>query len=152
MATNKKPPNKAAALALAICIPLTAGFEGLRQYVYRDPVGIPTFCFGETANPQWGRTYSIEECTAILSPRVAQAIAEVQSCTTAELSPQRLAALGSFAYNVGGAAYCKSTLNRRINAGDPNACQELDRWVNARGVKLPGLVKRRAEERKLCES
>jgi GH24 family phage-related lysozyme (muramidase) len=41
---------------------------------------------------------------------------------------------------------------RKANAGDmPGACAELSRWTRAGGNELPGLVKRRAAERELCE-
>lgn len=48
---------------------------------------------------------------------------------------------------------CASTLARKANAGDmPGACAELSKWVFANKAKLPGLVKRRAAEREVCES
>lgn len=144
--------QRLAAAAVALAVPCVAGFEGLRQYVYLDPVGIPTYCFGETANPEWGKRYSVAECQDMLTDRVAQAVAEVQACTRVPLQPHQLAALGSFTYNVGGRAYCNSTLARRVNAGDlPAACAELSKWIYARGVALPGLKNRRAAERAMCE-
>lgn len=144
--------RRVTAAAVAIALPLVGAAEGLRQYVYRDPVGIPTFCFGETKNPEWGRRYSLAECQGLLSDRVEQAALEVQRCTTVPLAPHELAARASFAYNVGGAAYCGSTFARRTNAGHgAAACAELNRWVYARGIKLPGLVNRRAAERAMCE-
>lgn len=58
----------------------------------------------------------------------------------------------SFTFNVGGQALCNSTLAKRINAGQlPGACAELSKWVYSRGIKLPGLVKRREAERAICE-
>ena len=40
----------------------------------------------------------------------------------------------------------------KANTGDwAGACKELDRWVYAKGIKLNGLVKRRAAERAMCE-
>ena len=38
--------QEAAALAIATAIAMPA--EGLRQWAYRDPVGLPTICFGST--------------------------------------------------------------------------------------------------------
>jgi GH24 family phage-related lysozyme (muramidase) len=64
----------------------------------------------------------------------------------------RKAGLTSFAYNVGTDAFCGSTLVRRLNAGDPAACDEMLRWTKAKGITLPGLVKRREQERALCLS
>jgi hypothetical protein len=51
---------------------LVAGFEGLRTYVYRDPVGIPTYCFGETKNPKWGKRYTVDECRELLADRLQE--------------------------------------------------------------------------------
>ena len=60
-------------------------------------------------------------------------------------------ALVSFTYNIGGQAFCSSTLVRKLNAGDTvGACNELSRWTRAKGIELPGLVKRRAAERAMC--
>jgi lysozyme len=62
------------------------------------------------------------------------------------------AASVSFAYNVGAQAFCGSTMARKLRAGDmPGACAELSRWVYAKGELLPGLVRRRAAERAMCE-
>lgn len=58
----------------------------------------------------------------------------------------------SFTYNVGEGNLCRSTMVRRINRGElPAACAEMDKWVYAKGIKLKGLVKRRAQERAMCE-
>jgi lysozyme len=59
----------------------------------------------------------------------------------------------SWVYNVGPTAACNSSLVQKLKAGDyAGACKELDRWVYFQGRVLPGLAKRRAEERALCES
>jgi lysozyme len=60
-------------------------------------------------------------------------------------------AIVSFTFNVGEGNLRRSTLLRKLNAGDiVGACNELPRWNKAGGRVLPGLVKRRAEERALC--
>lgn len=150
MPTIDRP--KLVAAAVAITLPALAGFEGVRQWAYRDPVGVPTYCMGETENVQWGRKYSLAECNALARSRVQQFANGVLACTRVELTPEQLAALTSFAYNVGTQAYCGSTLAKRVNRGElPGACAELERWVYAKGIKLPGLVNRRAAERAMCE-
>ena len=45
-----------------------------------------------------------------------------------------------------------SVIAKKLNAGDPNVCDELLRWTKAKGITLPGLVRRREEERRLCKS
>lgn len=142
---------KRTAIAIAIATPFVAGFEGLRQYVYRDPVGIPTFCFGETKNPEWGKRYSLAECHALKAERMQEFADGVGRCLRVEVGPHRYAALVSFAYNVGTGAACGSSVIRRLNAGEGAvACDSLMLWTKARGIELPGLVRRRAAERDMC--
>lgn len=144
------PPNKKAAW-LAACLTCVAGFEGLRTVAYLDPVSIPTACFGETLGVKMGQKFTVEECTEMLGKRVREFGDGVDSCVTEEQPPLRKAALTSFAYNIGIGAFCKSTLVRKLNAGDvEGACAELPRWTKAKGVTLPGLVTRRNQEREMC--
>jgi lysozyme len=75
----------------------------------------------------------------------------VDSCVRTYLPDTRRAALVSFAYNVGVTNLCGSTLVRKLNAGDTRgACNELSRWTRAKGIELPGLIKRREAERQMC--
>ena len=146
-------PRKAAAW-VGICVAAVAGFEGLRTAAYRDPVGIPTLCFGHTAGVRMGDRRTPEECKALLVDDLLIYNDGVRRCVTSFMTPSREAALTSFAFNVGTGAFCSSTLVKRLNAGDPGACDELLKWDRATkaGVKitLPGLTRRRQEERALC--
>jgi lysozyme len=143
---------------LVIAVPLVGTFEGLRLVAYRDPVGIPTICFGETQGVALGQKKTRAECDALLSSRLQEFDRELAKCLPAlpALPPQTRAALVSWAYNVGSRAACASTLVRKANANDfVGACNELPRWnkiTNAYGQRiiLPGLTRRRAEERALC--
>jgi lysozyme len=135
---------------LSICVACVAGEEGLRTVAYKDPVGIPTICFGETKGVELGQTATPEQCKAMLGARVLEFGAAVDRCVRAPMSPSRKAGLTSFTYNVGTDAFCNSTLVRRLNSEDPAACDELLRWTKAKGITLPGLVKRREQERALC--
>lgn len=128
-----------------------AGFEGLRQVAYLDPVGIPTICFGETQGVKMGDRATLEECKEMLAASLEIANNAVERCVSAPLNDNQRAALVSFTYNVGAGALCRSTLARKMNAGDiDGGCNELPLWVYAKGVKLPGLVKRREVERQMC--
>lgn len=141
--------NKAGWAAIALTI--VAGFEGIRQYAYLDPVGIPTICFGETKGVKIGDKATIDQCKAMLMASLSEAHDSVNRCVKVPMTPSREAALTSFTYNVGGNAFCKSTLVRKLNDGDTEgACNELLRWDKAKGITLRGLANRRAEERKLC--
>jgi len=136
---------------VAIATAAIGGAEGLRTVAYLDPVSIPTACFGETLGVEMGQVYTVEQCKEMLGNRLEEFGRGVDSCTKVALPPYRKAALVSFAYNVGVANYCQSTLVRKLNAGDTvGACNELSKWTKARGITLPGLVTRREQERLMC--
>lgn len=142
-----KNSAKVAALAIA----LVGSFEGLRLAAYRDPVGIPTACFGETKGIRMGMKFTRGECDAMLKESLISHEKGMMACTRVPLSDERHVALVSFTYNIGVGAYCKSTLVRKLNAGDTRgACNELLKWNKAKGITLPGLTRRRNEERALC--
>lgn len=66
--------------------------------------------------------------------------------------PRRLAAVASWAYNLGTGRLRVSTMRRRINEKDwAEASRECRRWVYGGGKKLPGLVARRDEEAEMLE-
>ena len=116
-----------------------------------DPVGIPTICFGETKGVRLGQKATVEECKGMLAESLKIADQAVLLCTKVPLSDERRAALVSFTYNVGGHAYCTSTLVKKLNSGNTfGACDELLRWNKAKGITLPGLTRRRHAERELC--
>lgn len=137
---------------LAALVTLVGGFEGVRYAAYRDPVGIPTICFGYTLGVEMGDTATPAQCDALLVDELAKH-AEVLRCFSHPLEPHQQVAVISWAYNVGTGAACKSTLVRLANAGRPPEvwCAQLSRWTRAGGIELPGLVRRRAEERAICE-
>lgn len=142
-----------AILASAIAMPFTAHHEGLRLKAYLDPVGIPTICYGETKGVELGQNKTKEECDALFEARLGYFAYRVDLLVEPKMHPRTHAALTSFAYNVGVGAFSRSTLLKKLNAGDfVGACSELTRWVYAGGKKFNGLVKRREAEKELCLS
>ena len=143
-------PRKAATW-VTICVGCVAGFEGLRQAAYIDPVGIPTVCFGETRDVKLGDKYTAEQCREMLGARVQEFGAAVDKCVTVALAPARKAAYVSLAFNIGESAFCRSTVARRANAGDAAGSCDAILWFNkAGGVVWPGLDNRRRQEKQLC--
>ena len=138
--------------AAALVTAVVAQHEGLRLWAYRDPVGVLTACYGHTGpDVQPGQRYTRQQCRELLEADLARH-AEALACIHRPLTDGQKAAFVSFAYNVGPQAFCGSSLVRKANAGDmAGACAELDKWVYAKGQRLPGLVKRRAAERAMCE-
>lgn len=139
--------------AVVLAVPLIEKYEGTVLRSYRDPVGIITACTGHTGPElKMGQTYTRQQCEEMLYKDLAQH-ADALGCVRAPLTDGQRAAFLSFAFNVGDDAFCRSTLVRKANAGDMGgACAELSRWIFAGGKQLPGLVKRRAAERQLCEA
>lgn len=152
MMLSKRIAGYSLAATISIATAVVASFEGLSTKAYLDPIGIPTICYGHTATAKIGQSKSPEECKAQLSKDLLIAIEDVESRVKVPLTVERRAALVSFVYNVGGTKFGSSTLLRKLNAGDTaGACAELSKWVYAGGIRLNGLVTRRAEERALCE-
>lgn len=126
-------------------------FEGKSNTAYPDPVAIPTICYGHTAGVKYGDYKTDAECLAFLKEDVAIAQKAVRRNVKVPLSEMQEVAFISFVYNVGEGAFKKSTLLRKLNAGNyTGACNELPKWVNSKGKRLPGLVRRRDFERELC--
>ena len=150
-------PAQRRATAVAIATALAAPAEGLRQVAYRDPVGIPTICFGSTKGVQMGDTKTVEECKALLTKEMYASIQTVDTCRPG-LPINVLAAFSDAAYNMGPTIACdtnKSTAARYLAAGRyKEACDQLLRWDRAKvggvSVPLPGLTKRREMERDVC--
>ena len=143
---------KIGAGATALAIPLVMLYEGTVLQSYRDPIGIVTACVGHTGPElRMGQRYTRQQCEDMLYGDLLKH-AQALDCIKRPMTDGQKAAFLSFAFNVGNKAFCDSTLARKANAGDmPGACAELSRWTRASGRELPGLVKRRAAERELCE-
>lgn len=144
-----KPTSAKAWITAAIV--LVGTFEGLRLNAYPDVIGVPTICYGETNGVHIGDRKTKAQCDELLSARLEEFNTGVNSCVTAELPVSRRVAFVSLAYNIGTASFCKSTVVRKINAGDvAGSCDAILMWNKARGVVWPGLTKRRQKERELC--
>ena len=143
-------------IAAALLCSIVMTWEGEALTTYKDPVGIDTVCYGETdkAYAVPGASYSSLECLRMLESSLISYAEPVLKCTPGlEGRPHQLAAAVSLAYNIGPNAYCKSTVARLFNAGDwPGACAAFEMWNRAGGKVLRGLARRRADERKLCET
>jgi len=143
----------AIAAAVALAAPLSMKWEGLRTNPYRDPVGIATVCYGETAVPM--REYNKDECSAMLKVRQTRSFAPIVLSAAPSLSqhPHAFAASIDFAYNVG--SFRDTSMARAFRAGQwAKGCDAfmLYRFTHRDGklVELPGLAKRRMEEKALC--
>lgn len=143
----------AAALVIAAATPFIAKWEGVKTEAYRDVVGVPTICFGDTHGVQMGDKATMAECVDRLNEDVQAFYTEVEPCMTNKRIPVGVqASMLELAFNVGSGPVCRSTMMRKANAGDyRSACHELPRWVKAGGKRIRGLENRRADSlRSLC--
>lgn len=138
--------------AIALATPLIMMFEGNRPVGYRDIVGVPTSCYGHTGpDAIVGKRYTPDECNTQLAKDVASHAAGIRACIKVDVPKDSLAAFISFSFNVGVGGFCRSSLARKLNAGDlVGACNGLSAWVYAGGKRIRGLENRRAKERALC--
>lgn len=121
--------------------------EGLRLSAYKDTGGTWTIGFGHTDGVQQGQTITQEQALAYLEADVATAQDCVESAVKVNLSDNQYGALVSFAYNIGCAAFCKSTLVKNLNSGDyAGVPKQMLRWVKVNGVTDNGLINRRNSE------
>jgi lysozyme len=118
---------------------------------YRDPVNVLTIGWGHTndngrqfdANSVWTQA----ECDDEFLKDMAHFENAVIRQVTVSLNQDEFDALVSFTYNLGEGSLERSTLLKKLNAGDfGGAAQEFPRWNKADGQVLPGLVRRRACE------
>lgn len=128
--------------------------EGLRLNAYRDPVGIWTIGYGHTASAKPGQVITRAQADNLFLKDVQEAEKAVKSLVKVPLNQNQFGALVSFVFNAGAFKFRGSTLLRKLNAGDyKGAADEFLRWdkagcnTGAGCQRLPGLTKRRAEER-----
>jgi lysozyme len=144
-------------LAHQVTLELIKRFEGCSLHPYLCPAGIPTIAFGATH-------YADGRSVRLSDPPVTQAQAEAllhfmvsrvylpavfKLCPNVD-TPEQLAALVDFGFNLGTNALKGSTLRRRVNDGRWDLAKvELLKWVHAGGKVLRGLVTRRKVEASL---
>ena len=140
--------------------------EGVRLRPYRCPALLWTVGVGHVIDPThaavkyeerknlpipagWDRQLSMGEVDAILAQdlgRFERGVARL--CPAAVNHQGQFDALVSFAFNVGLGNLQRSSIRMRYNRGDiEGAADAFLMWTKAAGRVLPGLVKRRQDER-----
>lgn len=152
MTTNVRKGAAAVVVASASLLAFIGHWEGSRNAVYLDIVGVPTVCEGHTGpDVKPGDVWSKERCDAILHKNVSRFSDAVLRCIKVPINQHHYEAFTSLAFNIGESAFCGSTLVRRANAGDlVAACEQILRWNRAGGRVVQGLVNRRKAEHALC--
>lgn len=141
-------------LAIEVAAALARRFEGLYLTPYLCPAGVPTIGFGATYYEDGTRVQLIDppitreraETLLLWMVRTKYLPPVLRLCPGVD-TPERLAALIDFTFNLGAGNLQVSTLRRKVNAGDWGAVpDELKKWNKAGGRVLRGLVIRRQAE------
>lgn len=149
-------------------IELIKHHEGLRMRPYQCPALIWSVGVGHVIDPThaavkyeerknlpipegWDRVLSMGEVDTILAQDLRRFERGVLRLCPAVSGRQGLFdSLVSFAFNVGLGNLQRSSLRMKTNRGDfDEAADEFLKWTKAGGRVLPGLVKRRNDERAL---
>ncbi|ERP93511.1 muraminidase [Labrenzia sp. C1B10] len=134
-------------------IVLVGAWEGLRLAAYRDVVGVPTVCYGETLGVKLGDKHTQAECDAMLLASLQRHEAGMRKCLKRPdaIPAKSYVAFVSLTYNIGVGDFCRSTARKRLDAGDVRGACNTAKWFNkAGGRTIRGLVNRRAAEHSLC--
>ena len=140
---------------------LIVEFEGIRTEAYPDPAhgwAVPTIGIGHTSAAGPPKVYMglrITEAEAydILERDLVQYANVVKKAVKVPLTENQFGALVSFCFNLGPSNLLRSTLIKKLNAGDyEGAANEFGKWNRAGGKVLKGLTRRRAAEAELFRS
>lgn len=129
-------------------------YEGFSARPYICPAGKLTIGHGHVILPgeeeRYVRGITRAEAETLLEMDALRASSAVTRLTKVPLAQGQFDALVSFIFNLGSGAYQRSTLRQKLNRGEyEDAAGEFKKWVYSRGRKLPGLIKRRNEEKSL---
>ncbi len=132
--------------------------EGLKYAAYQDSVGVWTICHGHTKGVKPGDTATEKQCAQYLAEDMQEVESAFNRLVTRPVPDSLRVAVYSFIFNVGTGNFAKSTMLKKLNAGDfVGACREFDRWMYAGGKDCRvrsnncyGIVKRRLDEKNMC--
>jgi GH24 family phage-related lysozyme (muramidase) len=128
---------------------------------YLCPAGVWTIGWGSTGNDPFnggkigkGTVWTKEQCDTRFEQHLVQfERAVLDGLGNNPASQEQFDAMCSLVYNIGAAAFSRSTLLRMHNAGDfDGAAKQFLRWNKAGGKILRGLTRRREAEAALYKS
>lgn len=128
-------------------------FEGFSAKPYLCPGNVYTIGYGTTKGIN-AQTPSIsrEEAETLLREDILEYESAVNRLVKVELNQNQFDALVSWTYNLGEGNLRRSTLLRKLNAGDYGIIpSEMLKWNRAGGKILRGLTRRRTAEAELWQ-
>lgn len=126
--------------------------EGFREAAYIPvPGDVPTIGFGTTEGVKLGDKITPLKALERSLADISKFEGAIKQCVKVPLYQREFDAYTSLSYNIGSGAFCKSTVVKRLNAGDyKGACEAILMWNQFKGAPLPGLTKRRQQEYQMC--
>ncbi|MEO1251636.1 MAG: lysozyme [Pseudomonadota bacterium] len=133
---------------------LIKGYEGLRMAAHYAPSEKWTVGYGHTANARHGMSVTEGDAERLLRDDVKPIEQLLADTVRAPLNQNEHDALVSLIFNIGEENWKRSTVLRKLNAGDKiGAANAFELWtkafVNNELISLDGLVRRRAAEKSL---
>lgn len=129
-------------------IDLIKKYEGCRLTAYKCPAGVWTIGYGHTAGVKQGMTISQAQADAFLVEDLVKYERKVNKYSKYNFNQAQFNSLVSFAYNVGSIDGLTKNGTRSI----AQISEAITLYNKGGGKVLPGLVKRRAEEKALFNS
>lgn len=141
-------------------IDLVKKWEGFKPEAYLCPANVWTIGYGTTSragigvNVKPGMKTTQQEAEEWLRMGLEKFGAQIKPAITADINENEFGAFVSLAYNIGPAAFRKSSALRHFNNGDKaKAAEAIKLWnkatVDGKRQVLRGLVNRREDEVKL---
>ena len=149
------------------CLETIRHHEGVRTKPYRCPALLWTVGVGHVIDPShigvklderknlpipdgWDRVLSLDEVNQILANDLVTFERGVLRLCPSGLTQSRFDSLVSFSFNVGLGNLQRSSIRMKHNRGEfDEAAEAFMQWTKAGGKELPGLVKRRKDEKAL---
>lgn len=133
-------------------IELIKYFEGCKLEAYLCPANVWTIGYGHTSGVKPGDVITPDEADALLAKDLEEFEGYVDRMVTYELNQNQFDSLVSWTFNLGPSNLGKSTLLRKLNAGEiEEVPAQIKRWNRAGGKVLAGLTRRREAEARLFE-
>lgn len=150
MDVRKATAGLAASLGLIAAI---AQYEGFRAEPYIPLAGdVATIGYGTTTGVTMNSAPVTKvEALKLLRNDVSKFEGAIKSCVRVPLYQYEYDAYTSLSYNIGGRAFCHSTLVKSLNRREySKACSQILRWNRFDGRVLRGLSNRRRDEYQRC--
>ena len=135
---------------------LIKDFEGFSSSAYLDVVNIPTIGWGNTFYEDGTKVKMGDQISKTDALKLLEVVAnrdfadKIFPSIKVKVTQSQFDAMVSLAYNIGAGAFLKSTLLKKVNAGDfAGAGEEFLRWNKALGKEVLGLIRRREREKQL---